>query len=173
MKTNIGSEKWHQLGWEEINAMFEINFPKVLYYPNDYIIVELCKLKKANLELVENRSESTVYRILQKGNGEVIQITEADGTHFEYDSIEEYNEADEVDLLVDSYQIQKTKYTHEFDSEGNLWVTYHKKYKFKARYNKDLNDLDSYEWFEEKPENPYKLIKIRQNVCLYCQKFVK
>ena len=77
MKKEIYHDSWHKLPNEEIVALFDNNFgsmerdapdgTNVTIQPNLQIVLDLQDLRKATLELLENREASTIYRIKQTG----------------------------------------------------------------------------------------------------------
>ena len=65
MNPTIFKDNWHLLTGEQIVSLFDEHFSDVTIQPNFPIVQRLKMLEVATLELMENRSSSTVYRIKQ------------------------------------------------------------------------------------------------------------
>ncbi|HPV55479.1 MAG TPA: hypothetical protein PKW61_00005, partial [Tenuifilaceae bacterium] len=100
MNPTIFKDNWHLLTGEQIMSLFKEQFTEVTIEPNFAIVQRLKMLEVATLELMENRSSSTVYRIKQYD--EVYQIFQSNGEYFVYDT-EDYYNAETVDKLLKSY----------------------------------------------------------------------
>lgn len=100
MNPTIFKDNWHLLTGEQIVSLFDDHFSDVTIKPNFPIVQRLKLLEVATLELMENRSSSTVYRIKQYD--EVFQIFQPNGEYFVYDTDDYYN-AEEVDKLLQTF----------------------------------------------------------------------
>ena len=72
MKGVIFRNDWHQLGLKQIDDLFNELFSDVAIQPGIEIVNRLKMLEVGTLEILEDRSSSTVYRIRQ--TDEVFQI---------------------------------------------------------------------------------------------------
>ena len=77
MKGIIFRNDWHQLGEKQIKDLFNEHFTGVTIQPGDSIVKRVKMLEVCTLEILEDRSSSTVYRIRQ--TDEVFQIFKPDG----------------------------------------------------------------------------------------------
>lgn len=100
MKREIFRSDWHMLTGEQILSLFNDHFPSVTIQPNIDIVERLRVVEVATLELMENRSASTVYRIRQYD--EVYHLFQPNGDCFLYDT-EDYYTEQEVDTLLQRY----------------------------------------------------------------------
>lgn len=142
----INRSNWEFLTNEEIVELFDIYFPNVTIQPNMEVVNELRRLGMATLELYENRSGSSVYRIRQ--TGEVFQIEMYEGKTFRYDDSEAYRNDEPFDQEVESFEIEDPKYIFTEGPDG-LVVKRTKQPRFTARYIPDkLNNIDIIEWID-------------------------
>ena len=110
------------------------------------IIYQLRYLEVATLELLENRSSSTVYRIRQ--TGVVYQVFQPDGEMFEYEDYESYQLRDEVDELLERYIAKEIIHKIE-EKDGEIYIHRLKPPTFRGRYTPDeLSHISDVEWYE-------------------------
>ena len=100
MKGVIFRNDWHLLGLKQIDSIFNELFNDVSIQPGIEIVNRLKMLKVCSLEILEDRSRSTVYRIRQ--TDEVFQIFQPDGDLFRY-TTEDYFQKEPSDELVKEY----------------------------------------------------------------------
>ncbi len=96
MNNSITLNNWHTIELKEMMNTFHAHFPTAQQMPNIQLVKELQSLKQASLTLIENRTESTVYQIIESGT--VYQVF-ASGTFDEFESYEEYTKAQPIDKL--------------------------------------------------------------------------
>jgi hypothetical protein len=85
MKGVIFRNDWHKLGLKQIDSLFNEFFGDVAIQPGIEIVNRLKALEVGSLEILEDRSSSTVYRIRQ--TDEVFQIFQPGGDFFRYTNI--------------------------------------------------------------------------------------
>src|SRR5664280_212880 len=100
MKEIIFRSDWHQLGEKQIKDLFNEHFTGVTIQPGGSIIKRVKILEVCTLEILEDRSSSTVYRIRQ--TDEVFQIFKPDGKLLNY-TTEDYYLQKPIDDLVKEY----------------------------------------------------------------------
>ena len=100
MEKFIHHGNWNSLDRQQFTHLFAETFDNVTVLPNRVITLDLRTLSTATLECLENRSVSTVYRILP--TGVVYQIIKPDVT-IKYDDYEEYLLSEITDELKVAY----------------------------------------------------------------------
>ena len=100
MKGVIFRNDWNLLGLKQIDNLFNELFSDVAIQPGIDIVNRLKMLEVCTLEILEDRSSSTVYRIRQ--TDEVFQIFQPDGKLFIY-TTEDYYLQKPIDELVKGY----------------------------------------------------------------------
>ncbi|GAA0561421.1 hypothetical protein [Chitinophaga japonensis] len=151
MKHIAHSAHWHYLTGEQIVAAFDEAFPNVTIQPNLDIVMQLKDMEVGTLELLENRTGSSVYRIRE--TGVVYQLFQPNGDLFEYDDYDSYLEEDPVDELIEAYASREP--AHVLERKGkDIWVERKKPPRFRARYTPDnpLNHLSDLEWLDGEPD---------------------
>ena len=88
MKGIIFRNDWHQLGKKQITELFNEHFTGVTIQPGENILERVKMLEVCTLEILEDRSSSTVYRIRQ--TDEVFQIFTPDGKLLNYTTEDYY-----------------------------------------------------------------------------------
>lgn len=142
----INRSNWDFLTNEEIVELFDRHFPDVAIQPNMEVVNELRRLCIADLELYENRTGSSVYRIRQ--TGEMFQIEMYEGKTFRYDDSEAYQDDKPFDQLIESFASEDPKYIFSESPDG-LVIKRTKPPRFTARYIPDkLNNIDIIEWID-------------------------
>src|SRR5665647_1910193 len=97
MKGVIFRNDWHQLGLKQIDSLFNELFSDVAIQPGIEIVNKLKMLEVGSLEILEDRSRSTVYRIRQ--TDEVFQIFAPDGKFLTYTTEDYYLQKPDDDLV--------------------------------------------------------------------------
>src|SRR5664279_4188045 len=122
MKGIIFRKDWHQLREKQITGLFNEHFPGVTIQPGGNIIKRVKMLEVCTLEILEDRSSSTVYRIRQ--TDEVFQIFASDGKQQSYttedyylhvpvdDLVKEYSKKDPIFKIEKVSDIRAVSYTH-------------------------------------------------------------
>lgn len=124
---------------QDIVNAFDAVFPDVAIQPNMALVMELRELGVATLELLEDRSSSSVYRI--RDNDVVYQIECEEGEFWSYESYEEYLEQEPIDSLLISFATPPKTYV--ITRDGNeIYITRTKSPRFKARYTPGGNNSD-------------------------------
>jgi predicted transcriptional regulator len=133
---------WNNLSDDQVIAIFNKYLSEMTFKPNSRIVYDLRNLEQSTLEVLENRTGSTVYRIRQ--TGVVYQIIEGD--YYLWDDTSEYLDANPIDELMVSYNTKPITFTALSDEEDHLWLTHHKPPKFTARWEGDFKEI---EWKDE------------------------
>ncbi|HPI43698.1 MAG TPA: hypothetical protein PLH91_00570 [Tenuifilaceae bacterium] len=148
MNPIIFRNNWHLLTGEQIISLFKEQFTEVTIEPNFAIVQRLKMLEVATLELMENRSRSTVYRIKQYD--EVYQIFEMNGDYFIYDT-EDYYNAEIVDKLLKSYIKKEPVFTISEVSKNRMVVERLKPPRFCVTF--EGNESKNVVWIDKEPDN--------------------
>lgn len=168
-KPQIFSNKWHLLTGRQIVGLTDKHFKDVTIQPNITIVYQLRSLEVATLELLENRSSSTVYRIRQ--TGVVYQVFQPNGVLFEYDDYESYQLEDEVDELLDRYI--KKEIVHKIEEkDGEIYIHRLKPPPFRGRYTpNELSHISDIEWYEN--PNPLEVPKLLRKAGAFLASYLK
>ena len=166
---NVYCHNWHQKGDVEIIALFEV-FGVVTMLPNQTIINELKKLKIATLELLEDRTFSSVYRIKQTGI--VYQIDCEEGRVLVYNDYEDYKNADEFDALIKLFKTKEAVFII-FQNNGKSFIERKKYPRFTAEITfGNLSDLENIKWIDEIID-PMKMAKAMRKAGEFLKKQTK
>lgn len=169
MQVKIHNQNWHYLTGEQIVGLFDkflggVNKAsdtgvQVTIQPNMNIVMALKELESATLELIENRTGSTVYRIRETGF--IYQLFQPNGDMFTYADYEEYQQDDPVDELIALYASKEPVHVlHR--KKGNVWVQRIKPPRFKARYvpGNSMSNFTDFEWEDKEPADPLVLARL-------------
>lgn len=148
MNPTIFKDNWHLLTGEQFVSLFKEQFTEVTIEPNFAIVQRLKMLEVATLELMENRSSSTVYRIKQYD--EVYQIFQSNGEYFVYDT-EDYYNAETVDKLLKSYIKKEPVFTISDVSKNRMVVERLKPPRFCVTF--EGNESKNVVWIDKEPDN--------------------
>jgi hypothetical protein len=148
MNPTIFKDNWHLLTGEKIVSLFDEHFDDVTIQPNFTIVQRLKMLEVATLELMENRSSSTVYRIKQYD--EVFQIFQPNGDYFVYDT-EDYYNAEIVDKLLKSYIKKEPVFTISEVSKNRMVVERLKPPRFCVTF--EGNESKNVVWIDKEPDS--------------------
>ena len=168
MKSQIYSHLWHMLTGQEIIDLFNSNFKNVTRQPNTTIAQRLKALEVATLELLENRTESTVYRIWQ--TGEVFQVCQPDGSYYEYNDYESYLKEEPVDALITSYTTKDPVHIIS-EEDGKIFIERKKPPRFKGLYTK--KNIEIIDWIDPKPQSISKLTSILRKADSFISNYLK
>lgn len=143
MRIQIHSQHWHKLSNEEIVRFFDESFDTMTIQPNMNLVFYLRILKSATLEVLENRTSSTVYRIRQTGF--VYQICQPNGDTFEYEDYESYLQEEPLDKPIEIFAPKPLKFTAE-TINGELIITHLEPPHFKAKW---IGGFKGFDFIEE------------------------
>ena len=171
MKNHIFSDRWHLLTGEQIVKLFDENFPNITIQPNINIVMQLKGLEVATLELLENRTASTVYRIRQ--TGVVYQLCQPKGDLFEFDDYEDYLNAHPVDKIIDKYILKELVHSVE-NIGGQIFIIRHKPPRFRGRYTPEnkLSVVSEIQWYDGEP-NYLVIANILRKACAFLNRYLK
>ncbi len=146
MKGVIFRNDWHLLTGQQIVDLFDEHYDNVTIQPNFDIVRRLKLLEVATLEIMEDRSGSTVYRIKQYD--EVFQIFQPNGDTFFYDTDDYYNEKP-IDNLIKSYTQKEPVFVADLQPNGDTVITYTKEPRFRITYKKGANSSEDITFIDQ------------------------
>jgi hypothetical protein len=168
MKGIIFRNDWHQLGLKQIDSLFNELFSDVAIQPGIDIVNRLKMLEVCTLEILEDRSSSTVYRIRQ--TDEVFQIFITDGKQLSY-TTEDYYLHVPVDDLVKEYSKKDPIFKIEKVSDIRDIVHHLKTPKFRALFIDGT--FDKVEWIDQPPEDISQIPKLLRKMGAFYTSYVK
>ena len=168
MKGIIFRNDWHLLGEKQIADLFNEHFSNVAIQPGIDIVKRLKMLEVCTLEILEDRSSSTVYRIRQ--TDEVFQIFRPDGKLVTY-STEDYYLEKPVDNLVKEYSKKDPIFRIEKVSDLKDIVHHLKSPKFRALFVDGT--FDKMEWIDQPPEDITQITKLMRKMGAFYSSYVK
>lgn len=180
MKKEIYHEAWHKLSGEEIVTLFDNTFGShiseapdgttVTILPDINIVMDIRELGNATLELLENRTSSTVYRIKQTGI--VYQIFHPDGQMFEFDDYEQYLQSDVIDEPITIYEPKPLKFTAEKQGD-KLIVKHHEPPQFEAEWVGGVHGVENVKWEHGQPANFMEIARLMQKLGAFIKTYFK
>jgi len=168
MKGVVFRNDWHLLSQKQIDSLFNENFTDVATQPGIDIVKRLKMMEVCTLEILEDRSSSTVYRIRQ--TDEVFQIFKSDGKLFTY-TTEEYYLQKPTDELVKEYSKKDPIFKIEKVSDFKEIVHHLKSPKFRALFVDGT--YDKMEWIDQPPEDISQMEKIMKKMGAFYTSYVK
>ena len=168
MKEVIFRNDWHQLGEKQIVDLFNEHFTGVTIQPGESIIKRLKMMEVCTLEILEDRSSSTVYRIRQ--TDEVFQIFKPDGKFLNF-TTEDYYLQKPIDNLVKEYSKKDPIFKIEKVSDIRDIVHHLKTPKFRALFIDGT--FDKVEWIDQPPEDISQIPKLLRKMGAFYSSYVK
>ena len=168
MKGIIFRNDWHQLGEKQIKDLFNELFTGVTIQPGDSIVKRVKMLEVCTLEILEDRSSSTVYRIRQ--TDEVFQIFKPDGKLLNC-TTEDYYLQKPVDDLVKEYSKKDPIFKIEKVSDIRDIVHHLQTPKFRALFIDGT--FDKVEWIDQPPEDISQIPKLLRKMGAFYSSYVK
>jgi hypothetical protein len=168
MKGVIFRNDWHLLSHIQIDSLFNEHFVDVVIQPGIDIVKRLKMMEVCTLEILENRSSSTVYRIRQ--TDEVFQIFLPDGKLFSY-TTEDYYLQKPTDDLVKEYSKKDPIFKIEKVSDFKDIVHHLKSPKFRALFVDGT--YDKMEWIDQPPEDISQIEKLMKKMAAFYTSYVK
>ena len=168
MKGIIFRNDWHLLGGKQIVDLFNEHFSDVTIQPGIDIVKRLKMIEVCTLEILEDRSSSTVYRIRQ--TDEVFQIFQPDGKLFNY-TTEDYYLQKPTDELVKEYSKKDPIFKIEKVSDLKDIVHHLKSPKFRALFVDGT--FDKVEWIDQPPEDISEIPKLLRKMGAFYSSYVK
>jgi hypothetical protein len=168
MKGIIFRNDWHQLGEKQIKDLFNEHFTGVTIQPGGSIIKRVKILEVCTLEILEDRSSSTVYRIRQ--TDEVSQIFAPDGKLLNY-TTEDYYLQKPIDDLVKEYSKKDPIFKIEKVSDIRDIVHHLQTPKFRALFIDGT--FDKVEWIDQPPEDISQIPKLLRKMGAFYSSYVK
>jgi hypothetical protein len=168
MKGVIFRNDWHLLSQKQIDTLFNENFADVTIQPGIDIVKRLKMMEVCTLEILEDRSRSTVYRIRQ--TDEVFQIYQPDGKLFNY-TTEDYYLQKPTDELVKEYSKKDPIFKIEKVSDFKEIIHHLKSPKFRALFVDGT--YDKMEWIDQPPEDISQIEKLLKKMGAFYTSYVK
>lgn len=168
MKGIIFRNDWHLLGGKQITDLFNEHFTGVTIQPGESIVKRLKILEVCTIEILEDRSSSTVYRIRQ--TDEVFQIFKSDGKLLNY-TTEDYYLQVPVDDLVKEYSKKDPIFKIEKVSDIRDIVHHLQTPKFRALFIDGT--FDKVEWIDQPPEDISQIPKLLRKMGAFYSSYVK
>jgi hypothetical protein len=168
MKEVIFRNDWHQLGEKQIVDLFNEHFTGVTIQPDESIIKRLKMQEVCTLEILEDRSSSTVYRIRQ--TDEVFQIFKPDRKLLSY-TTEDYYLKRPIDDLIKEYSKKDPIFKIEKVSDFKEIVHHLKSPKFRALFVDGI--YDKMEWIDQPPEDISQIEKLMKKMAAFYTSYVK
>lgn len=181
MRKLIHNQNWNYLTNRQIADQFNQTFghsghpaddgTSVTIQPNLHIVSELRSLESATLELLENRTASSVYRIRQTGI--VYQLCQPNGELFEFDDYNDYLQADAVDELIQEYADKPVKFTVRKTEDGKVIVTHHEPPPFTAEWVGGDIGVTNIQWQEPPPHNIMQLARLMRKLGAFMRSYLR
>ena len=168
MKGVIFRNDWHLLGLKQIDSLFNELFSDVAIQPGIDIVNRLKMLEVGTLEILEDRSSSTVYRIRQ--TDEVFQVFQPEGKLFSY-TTEDYYLQEPLDDIVKEYSKKDPIFKIEKVSDFRDVVHHLKTPKFRALFVDGT--FDKVEWIDQPPEDITQVTKLMRKMGAFYTSYVK
>jgi hypothetical protein len=168
MKGVIFRNDWHLLSNKEIDSLFNEHFADVAVKPGIAIVKRLKMMEVCTLEILEDRSRSTVYRIRQ--TDEVFLVFQLDGKLFSY-TTEDYYLHKPIDELVKEYSKKDPIFKIEKVSDLKDIVHHLKSPKFRALFVDGT--YDKMEWIDQPPEDISQIEKLMKKMGAFYTSYVK
>ena len=168
MKGVIFRNDRHLLSHIQIDSLFNEHFVDVVIQPGIDIVKRLKMMEVCTLEILENRSSSTVYRIRQ--TDEVFHIFQPDGKLFSY-TTEDYYLQKPIDDLVKEYSKKDPIFKIEKVSDFKDIVHHLKSPRFRALFVDGT--YDKMEWIDQPPEDISQIEKVMKKMGAFYTSYVK
>ena len=168
MKGVVFRNDWHLLGLKQIDSLFNELFSEVAIQPGIEIVNRLKMLEVCSLEILEDRSRSTVYRIRQ--TDEVFQIFQPGGDLFRY-STEDYFQKQPSDELVKEYVKKAPVFKIEKVSDHRDVIHHLRPPKFRALFVD--RTFDKVEWIDQPPEDISQIPKLMRKMGAFYASFYR
>lgn len=168
MKGLIFRNDWHLLELKQIDILFNEFFSDVAIKPGIEIVDRLKILEVCSLEILEDRSSSTVYRIRQ--TDEVFQIFQLGGDLFRY-TTEDYYLKEPIDELVKEYIKKAPVFKIEKVSDHRDVIYHLKPPKFSALFIDGT--FDKVEWIDQPPEDITQVTKLMRKMGAFYASFFR
>jgi len=172
MKKEIFRSDWHQLTENRIKGLFNEIFGDNKLQPNKSIVHKLKELRVATLECVENRENSTIYRIKQIDKE--YQVSKETKSIMVSDDIPEYSNKKPPDRVISSFEIKPA--VHKYITEGEQIYIERLKYpRFRAVINKISRQKSLYitEWIDPEPVDPVQVSSLLKKAEKFASSYVK
>jgi hypothetical protein len=168
MKGLIFRNDWHLLTSPQIKGLFAEHFTGVTIEPNKDVVIRLKELEVATLELLENRTNSTVYRIRQ--TDEVFHLDQPYGVSNKLNT-EEYFSQQPLDELLTNYVRKEPVFKGDYAGDGKYIIEHLKEPRFRALF---INgSCDRVDWIDQPDIDASKLDKLIRKMGVFYASYYK
>ena len=168
MKGVIFRNDWHLLELKQIDSLFNELFGDVSIQPGLEIVNRLKRLEVGSLEILEDRSRSTVYRIRQ--TDEVFHIFQPGGDLFRY-TTDDYYQKQPDDELVKEYIKKAPVFKIEKVSDHRDVIHHLRPPRFRALFIEGT--FDKVEWIDQPPEDVSQIPKLMKKMSAFYASFFR
>jgi hypothetical protein len=168
MKGVIFRNDWHLLELKQIDSLFNELFSDVSIQPGLEIVNRLKSLEVGSLEILEDRSRSTVYRIRQ--TDEVFHVFQPGGDLFRY-TTDDYYQKQPVDELVKEYIKKAPVFKIEKASDHRDVIHHLRPPRFRALFIDGT--FDKVEWIDQPPEDVSQIPKLMKKMSAFYASFFR
>gem|GEM_PF-2556108 len=165
MKKFIHEQHWERLLDRDRKLLYKEVFGGMRTMPNQALDLNLVKLQSATLECLENRTESTIYRIRQTGL--VYEIKIEPNTYNIFKDYDDYKErtsfgkkTGDLDQLIETFSAKEITYIAS-ENDNKIIIERKQPPRFIGEYNHKLKTVEIKAWIDHKPkeEDIYRIIK--------------
>jgi len=168
MKGVIFCNDWHLLTSPQIAGLFAEHFTGVTIEPHKDIVTRLKELEIATLEILENRSSSTVYRIRQ--TDEVFHMDQSRGVTYKLNT-EDYFSRQPLDELLTNYVRKEPVFKGDYAGDGKYIIEHLKEPRFRALF---INgSCDRVDWIDQPDIDASKLEKLMRKMGAFYTSYSK
>lgn len=168
MKGVIFRNDWHLLTSPQIEDLFAEHFTSVTIEPNKDIVTRLKELEIATFEILENRSNSTIYRIRQ--TDEVFHLNQQNGVTYKFNT-EEYFSQQPFDELLSNYVRKEPVFKGDYAGDGKYIIEHLKEPRFRALF---INGLcERVDWIDQPDIDASKLEKLMKKMGAFYTSYSK
>lgn len=174
MKKFIHRYDWNLYSFQQAQDIFKDQFPNITCSPDQILFNELRGQHRGTLELLENRSESTVFRIKELAT--CYQVTKS-GNCLQFNDFETYQVKPPFDKLLEQFTVPNITFSVNPQTDGSILVSRNKSPKFKATYlpNDSLLttgeiNLINEEWIDQVEDQDKQ--KIKRKLALFLKKYI-
>ncbi len=178
MKKLIHRYDWSIYSFDAVIAIFKEHFQNVTALPEITVFNALYLHRRATIELLENRTISSIYRI--KELGECYQIYKHGQPCTIYQDYDHYLRHNPIDELLEIFTIKPITFSIDLQSDGSINITRHKEPKFKCTYlpndqiltTSDENVNFVNEQWDDPSIQPDEKLKVKKKLAIYIKKYI-
>lgn len=165
---SVFCDHWQHLSNDEILQLFD-TLPKTTIMPNLQVVFALKEARIATLELLEDRTFSTVYRVRQ--TDQVFQIFQPDGKTFEYDTFS-YETEKPIDELKRAYVTKSPVFRIVSNVNDKVTIEHLKMPRFVAVFEKGNFLEKELEWIDPPGTDVMAVAKLMRKVGAFYSSYI-